>query len=183
MGVWRMEDSKEIDDAHALLQSGKLEEALSAFLTLKERGHRGVSTSIGWIYDNLPNRNRDKAIEYYRLGSDEGDPYAQHALGGIYRSRNELDEAIRYYKLAAANGRPECLFLVARLAELKGDASQAEEYLSRAVEVGDPFAVRNRAFDYMTGKHGVRNIPRGLFLYVRNVPKLLRAAKDPQHSP
>lgn len=178
-----MEESKKIDDAYALMHSGKLEEALRAFLTLEENGVRGVSTNIGWIYDQLPTRDRGKAIQYYRAGSDEGDAYAQHALGGIYRGRNELDEAIRYYKLAAENGRQQCLFLVARLSELKGDTAQAGQYLARAVEIGDPFAIRNRAFDYMKGKHGTQNVFRGLFMYLGNVPKLLKAARNSEQSP
>jgi tetratricopeptide (TPR) repeat protein len=166
-----------IEHARQLLERKDFNAALDAYLALKQDGYKGVDYTIGWIYNNLPIRDLQKSIEYQKIASGEGNALAQHALGGLYFEIGDLISSVESYKLAADNGRDECLFLAHHVYRKLKDTYNSDLYLSKAVKNGDPFAIRNFSFDCMLGKKGLAKIPVGIITYIKNVPRLIRAAR------
>ena len=164
-----------IDEAHRLMARGDLAEALSLFLKLFDEGYEFVAPSIGWIYDQPPRRDTNNALKFYKIGAELGDAYAQHGLGGLYYLSGNIPNAIIQYKGAIENGNRECLYLLYKLLNESGKNAEARTYLQRAAHAKDPFAIRDLSFEYLKGNHGYINVIKGVYLYLGNVRRLLKA--------
>lgn len=173
----QLELQSKIDHARALLEKKQFDAALDAYLKLLEEGCRfAAAPKIAWIYQYRPNNDIEKAIEYYKIGSDENSAFSQHALGGLYYRRGDIENAIHYYKLSAQNGSVHCSYILYRLFTKKGEIQTARNYFLQAASQRDPLAIRDLSFEHMRGRHGSLNIFRGIGMYFENLPRLLRFA-------
>ena len=169
---------KDFLEAKSLLDRGLLDESLEIFLRLYDAGQKNQSSTIAWIYSKIEDKDLKKAKYYYSVASDQGDSYAQHALGGIYFAEGDTVNAVKFYEMAANNGRKECYHLIYRILKSEGKNSESTKYLDMAYNAGDNFAIRDTALRYASGAYGISQIPKGIAMYVRNIPRLIKTARN-----
>ncbi len=151
---------------------------------LFERGFDGkepaVASCLGFIYSRRDFKDCDvsKAIEYFNIAASSGDTYAQYALGGLLRDRGEADKAFDWYNKASEAGSSPCSYILYQTYRSRGDQVAAERFFDRAVQQGSPPAIQRLAIRHLVGRHGLKGIPWGLYMYFKNIPALFRFIKN-----
>ncbi|HWT99869.1 MAG TPA: hypothetical protein VN229_19695 [Terriglobales bacterium] len=133
-----------------------------------------VANELGYIHSRHGSTefDPDKAIAYFAIAAKDGDTYAQHQLGGIFRRRGDIAEAIKWYRLASQGGSAQCSYNLYRLLRDSGDAAAAAKALLWATKQGHPVARRIYAVECLRGTHGIAQMPAGLIRLTRNMPAL-----------
>ena len=91
-------------------------------------------------------KDRDRAIEYFRMAGEQGSGEAQFAIGMMYVQEKRLDEAVDWFRKAAGNDSYEAMLFMGRIYEngmddIKPDKAEAEKWYKMAEAGTDPFIV------------------------------------------
>jgi hypothetical protein len=76
--------------------------------------------------------------------------------------------------VAVDNGIEECFYSLYLVYKLKEEYLLSNEFLQKAAAHGNPFAIRDLSFKYMKGEYGFPMIFKGIYMYICDVPSLLR---------
>ena len=88
--------------------------------------------------------NLKKAMNFYRMASDRGDPVSQKRLGTMLCGLKNFEEGFRYYKLSAEQGWTPGERELGRCYQIgdgvEADVQEAKHWYMRAAAKGDEFA-------------------------------------------
>ncbi len=166
------------EQAYKLLGAGQYERALALYLELEKNGYGPVSSQLGYIYDHMQPRDKERAKHHYAAAVEQGDVYAMYALGGLTAEEGNLAGAVFYYDRAIKGGETQCYYPLYLALKKLGAHTQANTALDAAVAHGNPFAIRRQSLRRLQGKEGFANVFRGARQYIRNLPALIRAGRE-----
>jgi TPR repeat protein len=164
------------DYAFRLLGACQYEQALAIYLELAAAGYGPVSAHLGYIYDHMQPRDKEKARQHYSIAVQEGDVYAMYAMAGLMAEEGNLAGAVFFYDRAIRGGEKACCYPLYLTLRKLGAITDANIALDAAAAHGNPFAIRDQSFRRLSGKEGFRGIFRGAAQYIGNLPALTRAA-------
>ncbi|MCV2402471.1 sel1 repeat family protein [Marinomonas sp. C2222] len=107
-------------------------------------------------------RNKEKAIEYYRLAADNGSDSAAFNLGIIYQKDKLYSESVYYYEIAAEAGNPKAQDNLGILYHhgigIEQNWDKAEQLYLSALENGSQYSQRNLAILYKDSGQALKAI-------------------------
>lgn len=130
--------------------------------------------------------NLERAESWLRLAAVSDMPEAFTLLGDVLMSKGDAAGAIQQYKLAADKEFPPAIRRIG-IAFQQGmglpiNQSAAEKYYRKAILVGDPFSKLRLGRLYTTGKFGLLDRFKGLWLITVAIIEVeLKARRDPQY--
>jgi uncharacterized protein len=162
-------------EADALSKRKSYQKSRELFETLFEQIPLHVAVHLGFLYSRRDNSeyDRDKAIYYYKIAAEDKNVYAQFALGLLLIESGNEDEAVKWFCEGSKLGHDVCSYLAYDLLSKRGSQA-AEEFFSKAIEQGNPLAIKLRSAQKMKGSFGVTAILPGFIDYIKNVPRLAR---------
>jgi TPR repeat protein len=166
--------------AFDLLARKQYRQSREMFERVYDGQEAAIASCLGFIHAQINSAEYDyeKAVAYYQVAANQGHPYSQYALGGLLMQRGQLDKALEWYIKASDLGNAECSYAAFQLLRRRGDLTEARRLLDRAVALGHPIAIQRRATEYLKGQFGVRHVPTGIWLYFKNIPNLIKYAKE-----
>jgi TPR repeat protein len=167
-------------EAYELLQKKEHRRSRELFEQLYDGQEPEIASCLGYIHSQPRSSEYDieKALEYYRAAARNGHNYSQYALAGLLMERGDTDEAINWYTKASDAGNMDCSYVLFHIFKRHHNEEAARRFLDRAVSQGHAAAIQRRAIEYLTGKFGVFGIFRGIHMYLRNIPALVRYVKE-----
>lgn len=167
-------------EAYGRLERKEYGRALALFEHVFDGKEAWVASCMGFIYSRRDSGeyNRTKAKRFYRIAAEQGDTYAQYALGGLLTEDGNSEDAQRWYTMGSDAGEPSCSYILYRHFKSRGDNETAERYFNRAVDQGNPIAFQHLSIRYVKGYFGISGVLKGFNMYIKNIPKLIRYIKE-----
>jgi TPR repeat protein len=148
---------------------------------------RGSTMSMLYLANDYKKRPRDsdKAAELYRIAYQSGSSAALLNLALILYKSGKISDAERLWSEGVAKNDPPSMYWLAHLYlnDLSNVKKQAEaaRLLEQANQLGQIRATILLAKMHLTGKYGVRGIPRGLLLFLQSIVSSFGVAyRDPR---
>ena len=121
--IERLNKRAEAGDAHAVHSLGWYYDkgingspqnhvkALELYHRAAELGHANAYTNVGYSYSigRGVERDKKKAVCYYKLATMRGDVYARHNLGCVEKRANNMDTALKHFMIAVRGGKGDSL--------------------------------------------------------------------------
>lgn len=115
-------------------RKGSLNKAKNLFLVSLRYGGEKTATNLG-LYYTYGCYKPDKAIMYYKIGVDAGDPVAMFRLGLAYGSCGENKLSEKYLLLAMENGHIDSIYFLARHYDyVDNNLTKACKYYSMGID-------------------------------------------------
>ena len=118
-----------------------------------------------------------RSREWFERAAAAGSLLASYELGWIHWGAKDYEKAHGVLSTGIARGYPPALYLSATMyADGQGvpvDVERARELLEVAVAHGHVFAKRNLGVLLIKGRFGLRQIPRGLLLWLSGIKDVL----------
>lgn len=161
-------DLKRLQDAYALLST----DTPRALMELEDLAKSGSVTSMGYLgktYKDGSYADPVKAERWLIAAYERGSLNAALSLGGIYYRQGSFDLAEKMFTDGALNGNGAAMYWLARI-YMRGRVteekySKIKDLLEDATAQGQIRAKNSLAFLLMKGRYGIKNVPRGVYLY------------------
>ena len=142
-----------------LLQSQKrMDEAVSRYEKAAAQDNSYADCWLGKLYFEGKAVSKDVpgAVDHLTASAEQGNQFAQYALGRLLETQKRTEEAVAWYEKAAAQGNPAAAYRLGKL-YLQGelvskDVPKALEYLTVSARQGSPFAQYILGKLYLMGK-------------------------------
>lgn len=166
--------------AYAALIRKDYAEAEQLYRTLYEHVPENAAPYLGFILadDTYPGHDRLRAESFLLLAAENDNVWAQYELGILLEKTSRLDEALAWYVRGSDLGDGDCSFSAYLLLRSIGRLSESNNYLQRAIQQDFAPARQRYAISMMKGEFGPMSIIKGLGLYFRNIPSLVRMDKS-----
>lgn len=179
----REPDVKRLQDAYALLAA----DPRRGVAELEELAGRGSVMSMLYLaqtFQQGPLADPGKTESWYRAAYEADSLNAVFGLGGFYYRENNYAEAEKVFREGASRGDGLSMYWSASVYTVApGNTDRSHEIrdlLERSMRLGQVRAKNSLGFLFMKGRYGVRNIPRGVFLYLSSLVDGFRIGyKDP----
>jgi uncharacterized protein len=164
----REPDVRRLQDAYALL-STNLPKAL---IELEELAKGGSVLSMLYLanaYKREQYADPAKTELWYRAAYEKGALDAFAGLGITYFQQKKYEEAEKIFESGVTHNDGVSMYWLARVyiedPRHKGRYSDIKNLFERSMALGQVRAKNQLAFLFMKGRYGIKNIPRGIFLY------------------
>lgn len=176
----------EVRIANELFDQGKFEAAFQKYLPEAIAGSVTAQIMIGWMYHSGSgvNQNLEEAERWYKKAAETNSPEGQFYLGTLYRSKGKYLQAIEWLEKAADQKYAPALYRLGKMYDNGEGANKNHDkaygYFEEAAKMGHVFAQREVAVKMIKGHHGVLNILKGFFMFVKLVfAGAILVSKDP----
>lgn len=120
-------------------------------------------------YHRGPRADLSKAEKWYRAAYEKGALNSFAGLGAIYFGQGNYAEAKKVFLNGVSRDDGVSMYWLAKI-YLKEEShidrnNEIKELLERAMSLGQIRAKNRLSFLMMGGRYGIKNIPRGIFLY------------------
>jgi TPR repeat protein len=93
-------------------------------------------------------------------------------------AKGESSQAIDWYRRCSAAGEANCSYMAYRLYKVQNNEQEAIRFLEVASRQGHPVAIQKLSFYYISGRFGISGIVKGVVMYINNIPKLFKFARQ-----
>jgi TPR repeat protein len=168
-----------ISEVKELIVHNKFVEAFDILLPLDIETNPMLAGYLGYLYSqrNFSKYDLRKAMASYEVGAKGGDGYSQESYACLLFKAGGKSEALSWLEAASTNGRSRASFMLYAELRKSGDFLKSLEYLNKASNQGDARATQLLARMMIGGKLGLKNRFVGAYLYIANIPRLVRFAK------
>jgi TPR repeat protein len=167
-------DLGSIENARLFFETGKYEEAFSAYVRLADTSYgRAIYLRLGWMYEFGMGTEKDvrKAEYWYQKAAKSGIPAGYYALAGMCFRAGLSNQVKIYMEHAAEEGYAPALFHLGQMYRFgKGvavDEARAYEFYEKAAARGHVFARRAIAQRMIRGYFGLWRVPIGLLTVIK----------------
>jgi TPR repeat protein len=164
----READVPRLQEAYELLSTDR-EHALAPLEELAGRGSVLSMLYLAQTYGAEPGGDRAKAEKWYRLAYERGSSTALFALGSLYYRERNYDEAEKIFKDGASKNDGVSMYWLASTYVVDtrhtGKSAEIKELLERSMALGQVYAQHDLGLFLLKGRYGLKNIPRGLYLF------------------
>ncbi|XP_064651624.1 protein sel-1 homolog 3-like [Lineus longissimus] len=141
------------------------------FQWVKHQAHQGVLTAqrhmamlLFWGQQGIQ-RNLQAAVEYYRMGAQQGDPQALFDYGIVLMkgqgTKKDVEEGLRHLDKAASKGSHQAINTLGWHAQTReNDLTKAVDYWERAYKMGNIDAAHNLGHMYFSGQYPGKQVDR-----------------------
>lgn|SRR6267142_2275703 len=114
--------------------SGELKSAFRLFISAAKAGDRGAQVNVGFFYDGGigVQKNRSKALSWYKRAYRRGDAVAANNIGTIWRDEKNSKRALYWFQQAASLGNDGSNLEIAKhYLQIERDPDKARAYLRK----------------------------------------------------
>lgn len=129
----------------------------------------GIMYEFGLKDQVKPNLN--KAIRYYEISYNNGEPKAAARLGVINYERSDTKKAIEYFKFGAEQGESLSEAYLGKILEKSGKAETALRFYEKSVKKGNPYG------KMFLGEYYLKNESKGSDNFIKGYALLVNANK------
>jgi TPR repeat protein len=179
----REPDLERLRSAHALL-STNIAEGMVELEVLANAGSIMGMLYLAQAYELGQNADHVKAERWYRLAFERGSATALFSLGSIYYKRKDYVAAEKMFAEGASkNDAPSMYWLASIYLSTQSGPEKSEQariLLEDATKRGQVHAKHGLGLLYLKGRFGMKNIPRGLWLFLTGIIDAVRVTyRDP----
>ena len=173
------EESEALREAARLVSLGRHDEAVSMVRNLAVEGSSRAQVYLGWMFlsGDAGDQDRDAALRWLQKAAESGDPVGEYYFGCTVFHVVDREEGGRWIRRAAAQDYAAALYWEGRLREsgigMERDLGRAHSSMSRAAELGHPFAMMWLASRGVRGHEGISGFIKAL-LILPKIPGLAR---------
>jgi len=174
--------SEELQIAADLYESGHIEQAREKYLALADEGSPAAQAFVGWMFLKGVGTQPDvsEAECWFSASASGGNPQGQYFLGRMKEEAGKDIEALQLYEAASIQGHLGSLYR-AGMCYLYGrggkvDTNKGLQTLQEAASRGHLMAERRIAGFLISGRAGLRGVPRGIVTFLRLLPRAIRTA-------
>lgn len=151
--------AKTLKDYESQAESGNPESAFKV----------GIMYEFGLKDQVKPNLN--KAIRYYEIAYNNGEPKAAARLGVINYERSDTKKAIEYFKFGAEQGESLSEAYLGKILEKSGKNETALRFYEKSVKKGNPYG------KMFLGEYYLKNETKGSDNFIKGYALLVNANK------
>lgn len=122
------------------MDSGAVRDAFELFFAAAKADHLGAQVNLGFLFDTGTGveKNREKAMYWYRKAARRGEASAANNIGTIFRDEGKWRLSLRWFEKAIELGSAETLLEVAKLwAGPLNQPLKAKQALTTLLEAND----------------------------------------------
>ena len=140
-----------------------------------ESGNPESAFKLGIMYEfglkDQVKPNLNKAIRYYEISYNNGEPKAAARLGVINYERSDTKKAIEYFKFGAEQGESLSEAYLGKILEKSGKAETALRFYEKSVKKGNPYG------KMFLGEYYLKNESKGSDNFIKGYALLVNANK------
>lgn len=140
-----------------------------------ESGNPESAFKLGIMYEfglkDQVKPNLNKAIRYYEISYNNGEPKAAARLGVINYERSDTKKAIEYFKFGAEQGESLSEAYLGKILEKSGKAETALRFYEKSVKKGNPYG------KMFLGEYYLKNETKGSDNFIKGYALLVNANK------
>lgn len=150
-------------------------QAQAGLQQLAERGSVMSMVYLAQMYESGIGVQIDSAMaeNWYKLASDRGSVLATYQLGRLLLNKHDYSSAERLFLSGLEAGYAPAIHMLGLMYKrgqgVPKDMDQARHFFERAMDLGHIYAKRNLAIAMLKGNFGLRNIPKGLGLFISGI--------------
>lgn len=176
-------DLERLRHAHALL-STNVPQALTELEALAERGSITSMLYLAHAYVRGGNPDIARAEEWYRSAYEKGSSSALYNLGSFYYKKGDFFEAEKIFLDGYSKKDAPSMYWLATIylvdPKHRDKFNQAKDLLENAIVLGNVSAKHGLGLLMMKGRYGLKNFPRGLWLFLGGmVDAFMVTCRDP----
>lgn len=140
-----------------------------------ESGNPESAFKLGIMYEfglkDQVKPNLNKAIRYYEISYNNGEPKAAARLGVINYERSNTKKAIEYFKFGAEQGESLSEAYLGKILEKSGKLDTALRFYEKSVKKGNPYG------KMFLGEYYLKNETKGSDNFIKGYALLVNANK------
>jgi TPR repeat protein len=140
-----------------------------------ESGNPESAFKLGIMYEfglkDQVKPNLNKAIRYYEISYNNGEPKAAARLGVINYERSDTKKAIEYFKFGAEQGESLSEAYLGKILEKSGKSDTALRFYEKSVKKGNPYG------KMFLGEYYLKNETKGSDNFIKGYALLVNANK------
>jgi hypothetical protein len=179
----REPDVKRLHDAYALLSANRPQ----GIAELEELANRGSVMSMLYLadaYQRGQGSDPIRAEKWYKSAYEAGSSTALFGLGAFYYRLRNYDAAEKIFADGVSKDDGVSMYWLASIYTVDsrhhGKSAQIKDLLERSIALGQIHAKHGLGLLFMKGRYGLRNVPRGFYLFFSGIFEAFKVTyRDP----